>query len=30
LDLVREGLKLEPCALGLPAICTLLEGLRSG
>ena len=30
LDLVRAGLKLEPCALGLPAICTLLEGLRSG
>jgi hypothetical protein len=30
LELVDSGLKLEPCALGLPAICTLLEGLRSG
>ena len=30
LDLEREGLKLEPCALGLPAILTVLEGLRSG
>ncbi len=30
LELVDSGLKLEPCALGLPAIRTLLEGLRSG
>ena len=30
LELVDSGVKLEPCALGLPAICTLLEGLRSG
>ena len=30
LELVDSGLKLKPCALGLPAICTLLEGLRAG